>query len=52
MMRNNDFDALVSAKQTLRSKIIIKPSKSSTTFDLSVMPPDEACDDKYHPDAA
>ena len=50
MMRNNDFDALVSAKQTLRSKMIIKPS--TTNFDLSGIPPDEAYDDKYHPNAA
>jgi|LauGreStaDraftv2_3_1035109.scaffolds.fasta_scaffold273434_2 hypothetical protein len=45
MMRNNDFDALVSAKQTLRGKIL-RPSSSTLVIDP---PPDEVFDDKYCP---
>lgn len=46
MMRNNDFDAIVSAKQALKSHIALKPSKS---FAMDSAPPDEAPDDKYSP---
>ena len=48
MMRNNDFDAIVNAKQTLRSHIMLDPSKSFVMHDAA--PPDEAPDVQFSPE--
>ncbi len=38
MMRNNDFDAIVQAKQALKTHVVLKPSPSSA---LQTSPEDE-----------
>lgn len=46
MMRNNDFDAIVQAKQALKTHVVLKPSPSSA---LQTAPEDEETDPQFDP---